>query len=63
MLLPLCSLEEVRGELAEVEADLESMLRVAPTCRERWEELRATRIRWRDRLRAQVDAMEASDGR
>jgi hypothetical protein len=62
MLLPLCTLDEVREELEETERDLMSMCQWSPFDKERWQELRSKRIRRRDALRAQIVQMEALSG-
>lgn len=58
MILPLLDRDETRAELAAVEADLDRMDTVRVVDPERHAELKATRLRWRDRLADQLAQLE-----
>lgn len=60
-ILPLSSIDEVREELADTETRLARMGEFKIVDVARWAERRETLNRWRDRLRSQLEAMEATD--
>lgn len=57
--LPVCTVDEVREELAEAERDLARLAFVRPVAgaAARLEERRSTTRRWRDGLAAQLEEM------
>lgn len=60
-ILPLCSADEVRAELADTERSLARLGDFKVVDAGRRAERRERLIRWRDRLREQLDAMEVLD--
>lgn len=59
-IMPLCSIEEVRADLADTELKIERMAEFKIVDQQRWDERLATLERWRARLQAQVADMEGA---